>query len=101
MPAHAYDEGNAEARAISCVQLFETLELRFAQSVEPQAALLLARLRCHGAGARYPAAELRMAAHERELLGIPGGRDRGHQRAMQVGDGGERPRGVRLLRHPG
>ena len=100
VPAHADDEGETEALAIGGIQPLEARELRVAQAVEPEAALLPARLRGHGAGTRDLAAELRVAADEAELLGLTGGCNRLHHGAVQVGHRRERPRRKGPLRHP-
>jgi hypothetical protein len=100
VPAHADDEGKAEALAIGRVQPLEARELCLAQPVEPEAALLPARLRGHGAGTRDLAAELRVAADQAELLGLAGGGNGLHHGAVQIGDRRERPRRKGPLRHP-
>ena len=101
MTAHADDEGDAEAGAIVRIEPLEALELCLAQTVETEAALLLARLSRHGAGAGYFAGELRMAADEGQLLSLVGLSHRTQQGAVQVGNGNERAPRAGALCHPG
>ena len=98
--AHADDEGKAKALAIGGVQPLEACELRSAELIEPNTALLAAGLRRHAAGAGNPAGKLRVTTDEVELLGLTG---RCHcllHGSMQVGHGGERSCPMHALGDP-
>ncbi len=86
-PAHADDEGEAEALAIGGVQRVESLVLRRRQPVEPGRGLLGRRGLGQRAVDRRLAGELRMGADQHQLLLRRERLDHRHQAPVQVVEG--------------
>ncbi len=101
LAAHADDEGKTETLAIGAVQRLETLELRVAEAVQAETALLGDGFRRHRAGTGDLAAELGMAAQEGELRLARRLAHGLHHRLVERGHGREGAARGGSRRHPG